>query len=188
VFIREQRTYNLKHLKGHIEYGDPGTDRFAEILPHPWCDFCEQYYFNDQVFYDHLSRQHYTCPLCKDRYKNVYYEAYKNLETHFAWSHYLCPYEICKAKCFQAFRTEQELSAHLDLMHRQTDSQKIRADGLLGFDYDNEEGNKFKKNKKVIQEDEGIKDSEGIDFNFYFSEKYNFINDKRKKDLANRYQ
>ena len=47
IFIREQKLYNVKYLKNHIEYGDVGNDRQAEILPHPWCDFCQDYFFND---------------------------------------------------------------------------------------------------------------------------------------------
>ena len=47
VFIREQRIYHMKALRQHIEHGDPGSEKGAEILPHPWCDFCEEYFFND---------------------------------------------------------------------------------------------------------------------------------------------
>jgi len=25
----------------HIQKGDPGSEKGAEVLPHPWCDFCE---------------------------------------------------------------------------------------------------------------------------------------------------
>ena len=119
VFIREQRLYNInKQLKQHIEQGDPGTDRQAEILPHPWCDFCEEYFFNELVFIDHLNRQHLTCHLCGEHYKNVYYKAYETLETHFAITHFMCPYEQCKSKCYVAFRTEDELAAHVNIEHQ----------------------------------------------------------------------
>lgn len=58
--------YNTKYLKNHIQYGDVGNDRQAEILPHPWCDFCQEYYFNDMIFADHLNRNHLTCHICGD--------------------------------------------------------------------------------------------------------------------------
>jgi E3 ubiquitin-protein ligase ZNF598 len=103
VFIREQRIYHVKALRNHIDHGDPGTDKGAEILPHPWCDFCEQYFFNDQIFLDHLQRNHLTCHLCDDHYKNFYYNDYLSLETHFNKSHFLCPYDECKGKCYVAF-------------------------------------------------------------------------------------
>lgn len=109
VFIREQRLYPLKGLQQHILHGDPGSEKQAEILPHPWCDFCHVYFFNDQVFFNHLNRQHLGCHLCGDRYKNIYYQDYPSLETHFSQTHCLCPYEACKSKCYVAFRTEDEL-------------------------------------------------------------------------------
>lgn len=92
VFVREQKLYNVKHLKFHIQGGDPGNERHPEILPHPWCDFCEEYFFNDQLFQDHLTRNHLTCHICGEFCKNIYYATYTNLENHFAWSHHLCPY------------------------------------------------------------------------------------------------
>lgn len=118
VFIKEQKLYHIKSISHHIENGDVGNDKQAEILPHPWCDFCEEYYFNDLIFFDHLGRMHLTCNLCGDSYKNVYYMSYPNLENHFAYSHYLCPYESCKSKCYIAFKTESEMQAHINIEHR----------------------------------------------------------------------
>lgn len=115
---------------------------------------------------------HLTCNLCGDQYKNVYYGSYLNLENHFAWSHHLCPYENCKSKCYVAFRTEDELKAHLQIEHRSREKQ-ITANGLLGFDYEKDQ----KKRKEVKVE---IKDTEGVDFSFYFSEKYSMIHDKNR--------
>jgi len=90
-------------LRSHIEYGDASTEKGAEILPHPWCDFCEQYFFNDLVFLDHLQRMHLTCHLCDEFYKNTYYKDYASLELHFSKSHFICPYDACKSKCYVAF-------------------------------------------------------------------------------------
>jgi hypothetical protein len=48
---------------------------------------------------------------------------------------------------------------------------------LLGFDYGKKDNpNKPVKASKKVE----IKDQEGVDFSFYFSEKYNFIHEKRK--------
>ena len=109
VFIREQRLYPTKMLRKHIEFGDMGDDKHGEILPHPYCDFCEEFFFNDLAFFNHLSREHLTCHLCGDHHKNVYYKSYESLEIHFKMTHHTCPYEICKAKCYVAFKTEDEL-------------------------------------------------------------------------------
>jgi hypothetical protein len=135
----------------HIEYGDAGTETAAEILPHPWCDFCEKYFFNDTGFFDHLGREHLTCHLCDDCYKNVYYNNYLNLENHFASSHFLCPYPQCKDKCYIAFRTEDELQAHADMQHSVAKHVKTTANSLLAFDY-NDENNEPKHDKRKKRE------------------------------------
>ena len=78
-----------------------------------------------------------TCHLCGDFHKNVYYKEYSNLENHFAMSHNICPYELCKAKCYVAFRTEDELRTHLDIEHKlagaKGENGKVKANALLGF-------------------------------------------------------
>jgi len=85
VFQKEQKLYDLKDgLRKHLEYGDFATAKFNEVLPHPWCNFCEQYFFNDLTFFDHLSKIHLTCNLCGDAHKNVYYNHYESLEEHFS--------------------------------------------------------------------------------------------------------
>ena len=61
----------------------------------------------------------------------------------------------------------------------------MRADGLLGFDYEKDDEKKkwAGKDKKKEQHVE-IKDSEGVDFSYYFSEKYNFIHEKRRNPIG----
>ena len=103
VFIREQRIYHVKALRNHINHGDPANERDSEILPHPWCDFCGEFFYNDLSFMDHLSKMHLNCHLCGDYYKNMFYEGYESLEKHFAKTHYACPYDQCKQKCYVAF-------------------------------------------------------------------------------------
>ena len=179
MFIREQRLYHVKQLRSHIEYGDMGDERHGEILTHPYCDFCEEFQFNDLAFFDHLNRHHMTCHLCGDHYKNVYYKEYTNLETHFAASHFICPYEICKAKCYVAFRTEDELKTHLDIEHRNDKSGKITANALHGFSNqeENEDDNggrgrgrgRGRGGKEKREDRQKILDNEGIDFAYYFS-------------------
>ena len=84
VFIREQRIYHIKALRNHIEHGDPPSEKGPEILPHPWCDFTEEFFYNDQDFSEYLNRHHLTCHLCGDAHKHVYYRDYESLEKHFA--------------------------------------------------------------------------------------------------------
>lgn len=107
----------------------------------------------------------------------MYYKDYASLETHFNLSHFLCPYDSCKANCYVAFRSENEVSAHLEIMHRKTDS-KINANTLLNFqDGKDENVRKHKPVKEAVFE---LKDEEGKDFNFYFSQKYQMIHAKNK--------
>mmetsp|Transcript_17986 Transcript_17986/g.21135 ORF Transcript_17986/g.21135 Transcript_17986/m.21135 type:complete len:94 (-) Transcript_17986:215-496(-) len=93
----------MQKLRSHIEHGDPASDRGAEILPHPWCDFCEEYFFDANIFQEHLNRMHLPCHLCGDQYRNMYYDSYERLEIHFSRSHFMCPYDSCKQKCYVAF-------------------------------------------------------------------------------------
>ena len=57
------------------------------------------------------------------------------MEKHFAKSHFLCPYQDCKSKCYVVFSTESELVSHIDMIHRKsTESSKVvNANALLAF-------------------------------------------------------
>lgn len=51
-------------------------------------------------------------------------------------THFLCPYEICKAKCYVAFKTEDELQTHVEIEHQggaEVSKGKVKANALLGF-------------------------------------------------------
>lgn len=126
--------------------------------------------------------------MCSDQFKNTYYKDYEALELHFKKTHYVCPYEACKSKCYVAFRAEQELQAHLDIVHRGIKTTN-NANALLSFSTGGHEdpaendrdsgrggrgggrGGRGGANKQA----EVLKDDIGVDFSFYFSEKYNTI-------------
>jgi hypothetical protein len=173
VFIREQRIYHTQKLRQHIEHGDPGGEKGAEILPHPWCDFCQQFYYNDQIFLDHLQRLHLTCHLCDDFYKSYYYSDYPSLEKHFNQSHYLCPYEDCKNKCYVAFQSQNELKAHTEMVHtaRGNKVASHNVNSWLNFKDDDEDSGVGRR-PKVQKPRNELKDKEGVDFSFFFSQKY----------------
>ena len=101
-----------------------------------------------------------------------------------------------------AFRTENELQAHLDIVHREK-GDKVNANALLQFvaDPDEEEeggqrgrgargrGGRGGRGGRDTKEENFIKDTEGVDFSFYFSEKYNKVHmnrDKKRGDKADR--
>ena len=124
VFIQEQKTYFLNRINEHIENGDPGDEQCAQILPHPYCNFWEQYFFDDENLKDHLFRQHMTCTICGDDYKNWYYTSYESLEKHFDKTHYLWKNKNWLKSLFVAFRTEDELAFHNYMLHQKGNVDK----------------------------------------------------------------
>ena len=105
----------------------------------------------------------------------MYYKDYLSLEVHFGKSHFLCPYEECKSKCYVAFKSESEMISHINILHKKSNSTSavINANALLGFGggaADEEEKPKQKGFKK--DERPKLQDKEGVDFNFYFTQKY----------------
>lgn len=167
----------MKALRSHIENGDVGDERHGEIMPHPYCDFCKEFSFNDLTFIDHVNRHHLTCHLCGDHHKNIYYHEYANLEKHFTLTHHICPYEICKARCYVAFRTEDELRTHLDIEHNLNSAAAskgaIKANALLGFQTEADDGEeKHHKERERDRQVIKIRDKEGVDFSYYFGPRY----------------
>ena len=70
----------------------------------------------------------------------MYYDNYERLEIHFARSHFLCPYEECKQKCYVAFETESEMQAHISIVHsKNVNNPRIAANALLGFRGDDDD-------------------------------------------------
>ena len=162
VFIREQKTYFINKINEHIENGDPGDDQCPQILPHPYCNFCDKFFFNEEYLQEHLFKEHMTCPICGDEYKNWYYENYQSLERHFDATHYLCKNKNCLKNLFIAFRTEEELAQHNYMLHQRggQDKKLMEERNLLGFTTD-DEGN-IKGGRR--DEDIVFKDEEAINF------------------------
>ena len=68
----------------------------------------------------------------------MYYSDYPSLENHFSRTHHICPYEICKGNLYVAFRTQDELEAHVAIEHK-TKQKVIKANALLGFAFNDNE-------------------------------------------------
>ena len=73
------------------------------------------------------------------------------------------------------------MQTHINIEHRARDKH-VNANVLLAFDYDKDEKRKNKKFQKTE-----IRDSEGVDFSFYFSEKYNLIHEQKKNLKLNKH-
>jgi hypothetical protein len=106
----------------------------------------------------------------------MYYKDYASLEIHFAKSHYICPYEECKQKCYVAFQTENEVKTHLEILHSRNKGNlaNVNASALLGFRTNDEHEEETVK-RKVKEQKQQLKDKEGIDFKYYFTQKYQMV-------------
>ena len=77
---------------------------------------------------------HLACHLCGENFPNMFYNNYESLEVHFSRSHFICPFEQCRQKCYVAFQTENELQAHLSIVHtKREQNTTVNANALLGF-------------------------------------------------------
>ena len=111
----------------------------------------------------------------------MFYDSYERLEIHFSRTHFLCPYEQCKQKCYVAFETENELQAHISIVHStKVSDAKVSANALLGFRGDDESGvagSRDQRNAQNKKKPMKMLDNEGVDFSWYFSKKYMFQQD-----------
>lgn len=73
-----------------------------------------------------------------------------------------------------AFQTENEVKAHLDIMHNRNRSatNTVNATALLGFKAEDDYELEDRKKKIVKKERVALQDSEGVDFKYYFTNKY----------------
>eukprot|EP01022_Parablepharisma_sp_SALTPOND_P015103 TRINITY_DN2107_c0_g1_i1.p2 TRINITY_DN2107_c0_g1~~TRINITY_DN2107_c0_g1_i1.p2 ORF type:complete len:721 (-),score=101.04 TRINITY_DN2107_c0_g1_i1:11556-13718(-) len=162
VFIGEQLIYPSHKLQEHMKYGEYRGDLM--IKPHPFCVFCNKYFYTEEPLLNHLSKIHMNCHLCPEKYKYMYYKDYKDLELHFQKSHYLCPNETCRAKCFVVFGTLEELHIHNHKEHGGFGPSKgLKLDALkVGL---------FSSGEDIPTKDE-VNDGVGVDFSQYFSPEY----------------
>ena len=121
VFISEQIVYSPKELKTHMKQGDDEGPmaRAVGFKGHPPCHYCDQRFYGENEIFEHMTRVHEECFICKRRnpHKHVYYEDYSALEQHFKDHHYLCQNQDCLDQKFVVFSTEQELKTHVVREH-----------------------------------------------------------------------
>lgn len=61
LFPMEQIRYTSTQLQVHIEKGD----KKEGMRGHPMCKFCKKRYYNDDLLYKHLNKDHETCHICR---------------------------------------------------------------------------------------------------------------------------
>jgi hypothetical protein len=148
LLVNEQTIYRLEELNTHMDKGDFDEEDNLVSL-HPYCDFCNKYFFNEEQFTSHMRKDHMKCHLCTtEKHKWMYYAKYENLATHFKMSHYMCNYPECVEKCFIAYKTQDELDRHVNQAH--TGGAK--------------KGTRILTVGPMVVEEEKIVDKEGIDF------------------------
>ena len=115
-FISEQKIYSKSEINDHNLYGDIDED----IPPHPKCPFCHELYYDGEMLYNHMSKSHFMCDICKSIDKKIiFYSALPNLIQHNTLYHYCCPYKECKDVLYIAFPSKKQLIEHFENKHNQ---------------------------------------------------------------------
>lgn len=110
IFPFERRAYSKSELITHNKQGDR-NDRSHK--GHALCQFCNERFFDVDLLYRHLRKDHLFCHFCDADGQNKFYSEYRYLRDHFQKRHYLCEEGDCRNEQFtNAFRTDIDLKAH----------------------------------------------------------------------------
>lgn len=130
MLISEQVLYNIDQLRDHMNEGDY-DDMGNLITYHPECNFCKKSFYNLEEFNIHLRDKHYKCDVCGEDHKYLFYKDYDQLRMHSERSHFKCNDVECKEGKFIYFRTREELTEHIEVIHRGNKVKNVKA--LTGF-------------------------------------------------------
>ena len=109
--INEQKLFRPDELKKHIWNGDYDEHKNIIFL-HPYCEFCDRHFYNEEIFQIHCRENHWKCEFCTEAHNHRFYKAFENLQIHFSMSHYSCRDERCIAESYIVFKTREELLHH----------------------------------------------------------------------------
>ena len=113
VFSSEQIIYSKADYETHLRRG--GREGFEG---HPQCEFCRKRYYDKDMLFGHLHKDHFSCHICERagiRYR--YYKDYSSLEEHFRAEHILCEEPSCLAQKFIVFADCIDHAAHMLQVH-----------------------------------------------------------------------
>lgn len=128
LLLKEQPIYRKEEYDKHLHFGDFDEENNL-INMHPFCTFCQNSYFNDDVFYDHLRKSHFNCSLCDPKTtKYVFYKDSNNLREHYKLAHYPCPHPDCQLMV--AYKSRIDLDAHTNREHNRGKQVKITLSGV----------------------------------------------------------
>ncbi|KAI3649866.1 hypothetical protein MP228_005498 [Amoeboaphelidium protococcarum] len=122
VFAHEHTLYSPRDLQNHLRD------------THPFCKFCQKYFYSSDELYEHCRSRHEQCHICKKRgIMHEYFRDYDELEKHFGTEHYLCKQKFCLEQKFVVFESEIDLRAHFAECHATSKSEAKR---ILKLDMD----------------------------------------------------
>ncbi len=137
ALMSESRLFTESQLQRHLKKGDQDEDGNIIFL-HPYCSFCDQSLYSETQLVKHMNDTHFSCHVCGDQYKYRFYNTYKQLETHFRISHYVCTDAVCLEKTFIVFRSRHELEMHQNKVHSdvyQQGTSKMQQKALSQYNY-----------------------------------------------------
>lgn len=118
VFIYEQLLYHPKALQRHIDFGTRLDKDNLVISPHVFCVPCQTYFYDVEVFKEHVKKDHLSCYICdrdemESQHRQLHaFATFDELNNHYQQFHFTCP------KCeYVAFSSAEELQHHVHTTH-----------------------------------------------------------------------
>ena len=119
-FPSEQARFTSQQLKLHLKQGNSATGEKG----HPWCKFCKRGFYNDEMLFEHLNKEHEYCHICRKEGKSDdYYRDRKALFRHFKRCHVVCPEPQCLEE-FKVFPDEIGLHNHNRVFHPEKEQSR----------------------------------------------------------------
>lgn len=142
-FIGEQVVYTQRDMQRHCRWGDRASNTGGRDVPavpaHSWCEFCKQYFRDDDDLLYHMHTCHHLCQICGGT-QNQFYPNFRCLASHFAEQHYVCPHPDCAhdGHRLTVFSTPDELELHRLSAHtdksQMTEKEKKATSNLRAFE------------------------------------------------------
>ncbi len=108
--------YSRSKLTAHRREGD-SNDRSHK--GHPYCQFCDERFLDNDILHMHLRKNHFWCHFCEADGKQDFYQDQHSLRAHFKKDHYFCEEGSCRNDLLTSvFKNEIDIKAHRASVHR----------------------------------------------------------------------
>lgn len=115
LFPSEFKTYTRSQLIVHRRQGDAEDKSYKG---HPYCQFCDERFLDNDTLHMHLRKSHFWCHFCESEGRQDYYADCHSLKRHFRDDHFLCEEGSCRNEIFtSAFANDIDLKAHRASVH-----------------------------------------------------------------------